>query len=276
MVSTGDELLDLLQGMENPQPADSVQPAADSVQSAADSVQSAADSIQSAADSVHSTADTASEQERQRYQKIQECLMKLKRESRSESRSRTPPRWPHTSATSSQIVQATSGQAKAPFGQKHEFLPQNILIEMARSFQTQMKEIADMPGISTEHFLQEMVDFETEDGYSDLRNHALQKVHLLVEEEQPGLFYIGICCNVKRRWLGSKIPDLEYKGHCETWQHMDLLCWADGPTIALLEKAVLNKYVNHRRCKNKAEGGQRPGPLGVCSFLYMCRDLCIE
>ena len=152
------------------------------------------------------------------------------------------------------------------------------LDEITKDVRRELKELKEHPRIVIEHFFPEVIDFGIEGNYEILRDHALTKVHHLVEEEEPQPFYIGICVSALRRWIGYIGIDMEYKGHRRKWENMFLLCAADGPTVARLEDELLSQhnYLNHHRCTNKVRGGGRQGPPNVISFLYLCRELYIE
>ena len=152
------------------------------------------------------------------------------------------------------------------------------LDEITKDVRRELNQLKEHPRVVIEHFLPEVIDFGVEGNYEILRDHALTKVHHLVEEEEPQPFYIGICVSALRRWIGYIGIDMEYKGHRRKWENMFLLCAADGPTVARLEDELLSQhnYLDHHRCTNKVRGGGRQGPPNVISFLYLCRELYIE
>ena len=152
------------------------------------------------------------------------------------------------------------------------------LDEITKDVRRELKQLKEHPRVVIEHFFPEVIDFGIEGNYEILRDHALTKVHHLVEETEPQEFYIGICVSALRRWIGYIGIDMEYKGHRRKWENMFLLCAADGPTVARLEDELLSQhnYLNHHRCTNKVRGGGRQGPPNVISFLYLCRELYIE
>ena len=150
--------------------------------------------------------------------------------------------------------------------------------EIKQALRNELNQLHDHPRVIMEHFFPEVIDFGIEGNYEVLRNHALTKVHHLVEEEEPQPFYIGICVSAVRRWIGYDGIDLNYKGHRRKWENMFLICAADGPTVARLEDDLLSQqnYLNHNRCTNKIRGGGHKGPTNVISFLYLCREHYIE
>ena len=152
------------------------------------------------------------------------------------------------------------------------------LDEITKDVRRELNQLKEHPRVVIEHFLPEVIDFGVEGNYEILRDHALTKVHHLVEEEEPQPFYIGICVSALRRWIGYIGIDMEYKGHRRKWENMFLLCAADGPTVARLEDELLSQhnYLKHHRCTNKIRGGGRQGPANVMSFLYICRQLYME
>ena len=149
------------------------------------------------------------------------------------------------------------------------------LDEITKDVSRELNKLKEHPRVVIEHFFPEVIDFGIEGNYEILRDHALTKVHHLVEETEPQEFYIGICVSALTRWIGHTG---NYEGHLRRWENMFLLCAADGPTVARLEDELLSQhnYLNHHRCRNKIRGGGRKGPANVISFLYLCRELYIE
>ena len=149
------------------------------------------------------------------------------------------------------------------------------LDEITKDVSCELNQLKEHPRVVIEHFFPEVIDFGIEGNYEILRDHALTKVHHLVEETEPQEFYIGICVSALTRWIGHRG---KYEGHLRRWENMFLLCAADGPTVARLEDELLSQhnYLNHHRCRNKVRGGGRQGPANVISFLYLCRKLYIE
>ena len=149
------------------------------------------------------------------------------------------------------------------------------LDEITKDVSRELNQLKKHPRVVIEHFFPEVIDFGIEGNYEILRDHALTKVHHLVEEEEPQPFYIGICVSALTRWIGHTG---NYEGHLRRWENMFLLCAADGPTVARLEDELLSQhnYLKHHRCTNKIRGGGRQGPANVMSFLYICRQLYIE
>ena len=148
------------------------------------------------------------------------------------------------------------------------------LDEITTDVKHELNQLKKHPRVVIEHFFPEVIDFGIEGNYEILRDHALTKVHHLVEETEPQEFYIGICCSALTRWIGRRG---KYEGHLRKWENMFLLCAADGPTVARLEDELLSQhnYLKHHRCTNKIRGGGRQGPANVMSFLYICRKLYI-
>lgn len=149
------------------------------------------------------------------------------------------------------------------------------LDEITTDVKRELDQLKEHPRVVIEHFFPEVIDFGIEGNYEILRDHALTKVHHLVEETEPEEFYIGICVSALTRWIGHTG---DYEGHLRRWEKMFLLCAADGPTVARLEDELLlqHNYLKHHRCMNKVRGGGRQGPANQMSFLYICRQLYVE
>ena len=78
-------------------------------------------------------------------------------------------------------------------------------------------------------------------------------------------FYIGICCSPADRWSGNGGRGC----HSREWTKMIVVAAGDGPEVAKLEKAVLETARSQLGCANKSKGGERHGPRGTQSFLYV-------
>ena len=184
-------------------------------------------------------------------------------EARRQSRSRSPAA--RTAATGAAASTAATGAG-------------GLFDDIADNVRLELKELRRHPRVVIKHFFPQIINFKCERNYGILMDHALTVVHHLVEEMEPEPFYIGICCSALRRWIGYRGIDMDYKGHRKDWEHMFLICAADGPTVARLEDDLLWKhnYLKHGRCKNKIRGGGRRGPANEMSFLYICRELYVE
>ena len=97
------------------------------------------------------------------------------------------------------------------------------LDEITKDVSCELNQLKEHPRVVIEHFFPEVIDFGIEGNYEILRDHALTKVHHLVEETEPQEFDIGICVSALTRWKGYHGIDMDYKGHCGQWENMFLL-----------------------------------------------------
>lgn len=77
-------------------------------------------------------------------------------------------------------------------------------------------------------------------------------------------YYVGIACSPISRWTGA----VGRGQHSRDWDNMVILAGGDGPEVANLEIAVLEKELGQPHCKNRGRGGERRAPRGAQSFLY--------
>lgn len=202
-------------------------------------------------------------------------------EARRQSRSRSPAASTaatgtvaSTSATGAAARTAATGAAASTTATGDG----GLFDDIADKVRFELNKLRRHPRVVIKHFVPQILNFKCERNYVILMDHALTVVHHLVEEMEPEPFYIGICCSAFRRWVGYRGIDMDYKGHRKDWEHMFLICAADGPTVARLEDDLLWKhnYLKHDRCKNKIRGGGRRGPANEMSFLYICREFYVE
>ena len=59
------------------------------------------------------------------------------------------------------------------------------LDEITKDVSQELNQLKEHPRVVIEHFFPEVIDFGIESNYEILRDHALTKVHHLVEEEEP-------------------------------------------------------------------------------------------
>ncbi len=85
-------------------------------------------------------------------------------------------------------------------------------------------------------------------------------------------FYIGISIVPFKRYCGKDMfPDYDIIGHCVDWDHMRVVAYGDAALIRVLEIAAIMLYPTSA---NKGKGGERCGPPGTLSFLYVVwRDI---
>jgi hypothetical protein len=90
-------------------------------------------------------------------------------------------------------------------------------------------------------------------------------------------YYVGLSGDIVRRWKGwyqrVKIGDVEewkwVPGHDQKWRSMFVLTFHDGPIIRRLERAMIDRHISVPRNTNKSKGGERAGPSGTLSFVYV-------
>ena len=111
--------------------------------------------------------------------------------------------------------------------------------------------------------------------FGAMRDHATAQVERVAEVCCQCKFYVGICCSPYARWCG-RIDDLQehsYDGHRKSWQEMLLLCAGTAAVTSSLEKQLIS-FISSTpslkvRCLNRSKGGERCGPRGGGSFLYV-------
>ena len=106
--------------------------------------------------------------------------------------------------------------------------------------------------------------------FADMKAQISERVYSLVSRQWE-TFYFGICHSPAVRWLGKQgfaESDVEYDGHHLEYDRMLILATAEAKVIGQLERYVI-KFHKDGRCRNRSAGGERSGPIGTLSFLYV-------
>ena len=162
----------------------------------------------------------------------------------------------------------------------HEKMRANIMEDVTLGRDKALKKIIQIDGISTAHIHgihADVLDPEKEENLVLLQQHCDFKLELITAGGSEE-FYVGICCSPKTRREGNhddSVPGRAYKGHHIEWEEMHLLCASTGFGASTLEKRILHKKNNKWRlfptCRNKANGGQKPGPRNEVSWVYVVK-----
>ncbi len=101
-------------------------------------------------------------------------------------------------------------------------------------------------------------------------DHVSEQIYRIKRHSNE--LYIGLSIVPFKRFCGKDMfPDYDIIGHCVDWDHMRVVAYGDAALIRVLEIAAIMLYPTSA---NKGKGGERCGPPGTLSFLYVVwRDI---
>ena len=96
-------------------------------------------------------------------------------------------------------------------------------------------------------------------------DHVSEQIYRIKRHSNE--LYIGLSIVPFKRFCGKDMfPDYDIIGHCVDWDHMRVVAYGDAALIRVLEIAAIMLYPTS---VNKGKGGERCGPPGTLSFLYV-------